>query len=259
MTPLPPPTRPAALVTGGAQRIGQALVHALVARGHPVAIHFHRSQQPARELATAITAAGGRAIALPADLGVEAEVAALIPEASATLGPIGVLVNNASSFERDDALTVTRASWDLHLEANLRAPFVLMQAMAAALPDPQTGVIINLIDQRVWALTPHFISYTVSKTGLWTLTQTMALALAPRIRVAAIGPGPTLANTRQDPAAFARQAAGVPLGQPTGVSEIAAAMGFILDTPSFTGQMLALDGGQHLGYAFPPPGTPVDE
>jgi len=162
-----------------------------------------------------------------------------------------VLVNNASVFERDEWHDATRASWDRHLQPNLRAPFVLMQNFARCLPPTAEGVIVNLLDQRVWSLTPYFVSYTLSKAGLWTLTQTMALALAPRIRVNGIGPGPTLPSPRQSPEQFVRQRAQMPLGRGTSPPEIVAAMRFILSAPALTGQMIALDGGQHLGWAQP--------
>jgi NAD(P)-dependent dehydrogenase (short-subunit alcohol dehydrogenase family) len=175
----------------------------------------------------------------------------------AALGPLGCLVNNASVFENDTAATADRASWDAHIEVNLRAPFVLMQGFAAQLPETASGAIVNLLDQRVWSLTPYFVSYTVSKAALWTLTQTMALALAPRIRVNGIGPGPTLPSPRQSAAQFERQCAALPLRRGTTPDEIAAAIRFILAAPAMTGQMIALDGGQHLGWAQeasrPPP------
>jgi NAD(P)-dependent dehydrogenase (short-subunit alcohol dehydrogenase family) len=160
-----------------------------------------------------------------------------------------VLVNNASAFERDEWHDVTRASWDLHIEPNLRAPFVLMQAMAASLPAEAEGVVINMLDQRVWSITPHFVSYTVSKSALWALTQQMALALAPRIRVNGIGPGPALPSPRQTEEQFARQSASVPLRHGTSPEEVARAVLAILGLPSMTGQMIALDGGQHLQWS----------
>ncbi len=240
----------AALVTGGARRIGRAIVEALAARGFTLAIHHHRSANEAKTLADAIQAKGGYAVALKADLSNEHDVAALISQATQALGPIGVLVNNASLFEYDAALTATRESWDRHLETNLRAPFVLTQAFAHSLPGNADGLVINLIDQRVWNLTPHFVSYTLSKAGLWTLTQTLALALAPRIRVNAIGPGPTLPSAHQTPTQFAEQCARMPLKRGASAEEIAGAVRFILDTPSMTGQMIALDGGQHLGWSL---------
>jgi NAD(P)-dependent dehydrogenase (short-subunit alcohol dehydrogenase family) len=154
-------------------------------------------------------------------------------------------------FERDEALSVTRESWDAHIETNLRAPFVLMQEFARQLPERGTGAIVNLLDERVWNLTPHFVSYTLAKAGLWTLTQVMAMALAPRIRVNGIGPGPTLPSPRQSAEQFARQQASVPLQRGAAPEEIAAAVRFILAATAMTGQMIALDGGQHLGWAQP--------
>jgi NAD(P)-dependent dehydrogenase (short-subunit alcohol dehydrogenase family) len=239
----------AALVTGAAQRIGRAIALALAADGWAVAVHYRASRAPAEALVAEIAGSGGRAVALDADLADEAAVARLVPRAAAALGPLGCLVNNASSFENDTAATATRASWDAHLEVNLRAPFVLMQGFAALLPAAASGAVINLLDQRVWNLTPYFVSYTVSKAGLWTLTQSMALALAPRIRVNGIGPGPTLPSPRQSAAQFARQCASVPLRRGATPGEIADAVRFILAAPSLTGQMIALDGGQHLGWA----------
>ena len=183
------------------------------------------------------------------DLAHEADVVRLVPEAVAALGPLGVLVNNASTFERDEWHDTSRASWDAHIEPNLRAPFVLTQAFALALPAGRKGVVVNLLDERVWALTPHFMSYTLSKAGLWALTQTMALALAPRIRVAGIGPGPTVPSPRQTQAQFDRQCASVPLGHGTSPEEVAAGVLAILALRSYTGQMMALDGGQHMQWS----------
>lgn len=242
----------AALVTGGAQRIGAALVTALSQDGWAVAIHYRTAGNAAQALAAEIVQRGGRAVALEADLAIEAETASLLKRASAALGPIGCLVNNASIFENDTALEATRESWDAHMATNLRAPFVLMQNFARALPDSVEGCIVNLLDERVWSLTPYFVSYTVTKAALWTLTQTMALALAPRIRVNGIGPGPTLPSPRQTDTQFARQCRAMPLGHGTTPEEIAAALRFILAAPAMTGQMIALDGGQHLGWAQPP-------
>ncbi len=238
-----------ALVTGGARRIGRAIVETLANLGFAVAIHHHRSADEAKTLVEAIRTKGGRAIALKADLSDESAVASLVPQAEQALGPLGLLVNNASFFEYDAALSATRESWDRHIETNLRAPFVLIQAFARRLPAGAEGVVVNLIDQRVWNLTPHFLSYTVSKAGLWTLTQTLALALAPRIRVNAIGPGPTLPSARQTPAQFAAQCARMPLKRGASTDEVARAVRFILEAPSMTGQMIALDGGQHLGWS----------
>ncbi len=222
---------------------------ALAGAGFDVAIHFGGSAAEAKATAEEIRALGRRAVTLQADLAKEAEVARLVPAATAALGPVGVLVNNASTFERDEWQDATRESWDGAIEPNLRAPFVLIQAMAKALPAEAEGVVVNMIDQRVWSLTPHFVSYTVSKAGLWTLTQTLALALAPRIRVNGIGPGPALPSPRQSQAQFDRQASSVPLRHGTSPGEVAEALLAVLSLPSMTGQMIALDGGQHLQWA----------
>src|SRR5262249_30307718 len=163
--------------------------------------------------------------------------AAIIPQVEAALGPLTCLVNNASAFEMDKIETVTRESWDRHIETNLRAPLVLSQAFAAQLPEGAEGNIVNMLDQRVWKLTPYCLSYTVAKMGLWTLTRTLALALAPRIRVNGIGPGPTLPSPRQSDAQFRAQTAAVPLGHGATPEEIAAGILFILSAPSMTGQM----------------------
>lgn len=244
-----------ALVTGAARRIGKAIAMDLTRQGFAVAVHYGGSADEAEATASEIGRAGGRAVALGANLAQEAEVAALVPRAREALGPLGVLVNNAARFEHDEALSATRESWDLHMEVNLRAPFVLSQAFARQLPTDADGAIVNLIDQRVWRLTPHFISYTVSKAGLFTLTQILAMALAPRIRVNAIGPGPVLPSPRQSESQFARQWRSTPLGRGATTEEICAALRFILATPAMTGQMIALDGGQHLGW----PATPQSQ
>jgi NAD(P)-dependent dehydrogenase (short-subunit alcohol dehydrogenase family) len=237
-----------ALVTGGAVRLGRAAVLALAEAGFAVGIHCNRSRAAADALAAEVQGAGGRAAVLQADLADEAAAQALLPAAAALLGPVGVLVNNASIFERDEWDDATRESWDRHMEPNLRAPFVLMQALARAVPDGSTGAVVNLLDQRVWSLTPHFVSYTVSKAALWALTRQMALALAPRIRVNAIGPGPALPSQRQSPESFARQCASVPLRHGTSPKEVGRALLAILSLPAMTGQMIALDGGQHLQW-----------
>ena len=236
-------------MTGGAKRLGRAIALDLARNGFDIAVHYASSIEDAEQTRAEIEALGRRAAILQADLGNEAEVKRLIPDATTQLGPIGVLVNNASRFDRDEWHDATRESWDAHIEPNLRAPFVLIQDFARALPAEAEGVVINMIDQRVWSLTPHFMSYTISKAGLWALTQTMALALAPRIRVNAIGPGPALPSPRQSEAQFARQSASVPLGHGTDPAEIARAVLGILSLPAMTGQMIALDGGQHLQWA----------
>lgn len=247
--PLPAPAAPTALVTGAGRRIGRAIALALGRDGWAVAVHYHRSRAEAEAVVGEIAAAGGRAVALGADLAREAEVERLVPRAAEALGPLGALVNNASVFEQDSALGATRASWDRHLEVNLRAPFVLMQHFARQLPPDAEGAVVNLLDERVWSLTPHFVSYTLSKAGLWSLTRSLALAFAPRIRVNGVGPGPTLPSPRQSEAQFRRQQEMMPLRRGTTPEEVAAAVRFILSAPAMTGQMIALDGGQHLGWA----------
>ncbi len=245
----PPKT---ALVTGAAHRIGRTLALGLSATGWRVALHYHRSKAAVQSLADEIVKAGGQAVSVSADLTREAEVDRVIPRLVEQIGPLGLLVNNASAFERDQPMTVTRASWDLHLETNLRAPFVLCQSFARQLPETRKGAIVNVIDQRVWNLTPDFTSYTVSKAALWALTQCLALALAPSIRVNAIGPGPTMASKHQSQAQFDRQCAMMPLQHGASLAELSAALDFILASPSMTGQMIALDGGQHLCWAPSP-------
>lgn len=249
MSAIPASIPRVALVTGGAKRLGRALALALAGAGFDLALHYGTSREAAEETAEAIRALGRRAATLPADLARETEVARLLPAAQAALGPIGVLVNNASTFERDEWHDATRESWDLHLEPNLRAPFVLSQAFAKALPDGAEGCIVNMLDQRVWSLTPHFVSYTVSKAGLWALTQSLALALAPRIRVNGIGPGPALPSPRQSAEQFAQQADSTPLHRGTNPDEVARAVLALLALPAMTGQMIALDGGQHLQWS----------
>jgi NAD(P)-dependent dehydrogenase (short-subunit alcohol dehydrogenase family) len=237
------------LITGGAKRIGRALALDLASHGYDIALHCNNSQKDAEKLASEITASGQRACVITGDLSNEDDTHRLMGDAEDKLGPIGVLINNASTFEYDDVSTATRESWDLHMETNLRAPFVLSQHFAEQLPDASQGVIINLIDQRVWNLNQHFMTYTLSKAGLWTLTQTLALALAPKIRVNAIGPGPALPSSRQTQEVFDAQCAKTPLKKGTNPQEICDAVRFFLAAPSITGQMLALDGGQHLDWA----------
>ena len=241
----------AALVTGAGRRIGRAIALGLGAAGWSVAVHHRDSAAEAEETVARIEGGGGTALALAADLSDEAETVDLARAAAEALGPLGCLVNNASLFEYDNAESATRESWDAHMSVNLRAPFLLAQAFAAGLPSGAAGVIINILDQRVWNLTPHFVSYTLSKSGLWTLTQTLALGLAPDIRVNAIGPGPVLPSARQTPEQFRAQAENTPLGHGADPEEISDAVRFILAAPSMTGQMMALDGGHPLGWSMP--------
>jgi NAD(P)-dependent dehydrogenase (short-subunit alcohol dehydrogenase family) len=249
-----------ALVTGAGKRLGRAMALYLAQRGHDVAVHFATSRDQAEAVATEIRALGRRAQTLQADLLDEAQVQALVPTAAASLGPLTVLINNASIFEYDRIDTATRQSWDRHIESNLRAPYVLTQAFARQCP-PATkddngeplaqGLVINMIDQRILKLTPEFSTYTIAKMGLWALTRTAAQGLAPHIRVNGIGPGPTLQGARQSAEHFANQRAATVLGRGANVSDITAALGFFLDSPGVTGQFIAVDGGQHLAWLTP--------
>ncbi len=256
--PIPASIPRAALVTGAGKRIGRAIALALAEAGFDLAIHFASSAAEAEATADSVRALGRRAQCFAADLARESETAALFPAVQAALGPIGVLVNNAATFVRDEWHDATRASWDKHLEPNLRAPFVLAQAFAKALPEGAEGCVVNMLDQRVWSITPHFTSYTIAKAGLWAMTQSLALALAPRIRVNGIGPGPALPSPRQTDEQFRRQSASTPLRRGTSPEEIARAAIAILALPAMTGQMIALDGGQHLQWS-PARGEPLAE
>ena len=246
------------LITGAAKRIGRTLALSLAEAGWSVAVHYAGSAEYARSAAQEIAGLGQRAVTLQADLQSAEAVGALLPAAAEALGPITALINNASLFERDTAHTITPESWDAHLNINLRAPALLMRDFAnqphwQTPPAPDVdGAILNIIDQRVWRLTPDFASYTVSKTGLWTLTQSFAQALAPQhIRVNAIGPGPTLPNPRQAQSEFDKQAGLVPLGHGGDPADIAAAAHYLLSARAVTGQMIAVDGGQHLAWQTP--------
>jgi NAD(P)-dependent dehydrogenase (short-subunit alcohol dehydrogenase family) len=240
-----------ALVTGGARRIGRAIVEELAGRGHSVVIHCNTSVSEAEALAAEIRTLGGKAAVVSADLADPGQVAALMPEAAKPFGPVTLLVNNASLFLADTLHTIDVPAWNRQFSVNLRAPSVLAAAMAAALPEPRQGAIVNIADQRVWKLTPQFYSYTLSKAALWTATRTMAQTLAPRIRVNAVGPGPTLGNLHDGEAGVAQEAAGTLLGQQIDPRAIAGAVAYLADAASVTGQMIAVDGGQHLGWRTP--------
>ena len=250
-----------ALVTGAGHRLGRAIALYLAARGYDVAVHYASSADGAQETVALIEQQGGRAVALQADMLDDAEVERLFDAASTALGgPITCLVNNASIFEYDTIQSATRETWDRHMQSNLRAPFILTQKLAAqglkpgkdAAGEPvAAAVIVNMIDQRVRKLTPEFMTYTLAKMGLWAMTQTTAQALAPAIRVNAIGPGPTLQGARQAPEQFARQRASTVLERGANPQDITAALGYILDAPAVTGQLLCIDGGQHLGWQTP--------
>jgi NAD(P)-dependent dehydrogenase (short-subunit alcohol dehydrogenase family) len=236
----------AALVTGGARRIGRALVHACAEAGFDVAIHCRQVDDDAHAAAAAVRAKGRKATLLPCDLRQEAAVVALVGAAETELGPVTLLVNCASVFENDAFETLNTASWDIHMDTNLRAPLMLAQVFARRLPAGRTGQIVNILDQRVWRPTPDFFSYTLSKAALLQATLMLAQALAPRIRVNGIGPGPVLASIHQTAAEFAAEAAGTPLQHPASPEEVAQALRYLIDASSVTGQMIAVDGGQHL-------------
>lgn len=250
-----------ALVTGAGKRLGRAMALHLAGAGYDVAVHYAASEQDARQTASEITALGRRAELVQADLLDEAQMQGLVPAAAAALGgPLTVLVNNASIFEYDTLRGATRSGWDRHMESNLRAPFVLMQAFAAQCPPAarddagellSAGLVVNMIDQRVWKPTPEFMTYSLAKAALWALTRTAAQALAPQIRVNAIGPGPTLQGGRQSASHFARQRSATLLERGANPADVVAALGFFLNSPSVTGQMIATDGGQHLAWQTP--------
>ena len=241
-----------ALITGAAHRIGKAIALHLAAEGYQIAIHCNTSISEAGEVAAAIENAGGKAAVFPANLRHEDETRALIGNVEDHFGsPVEVLVNNASIFEHDTAKDASTENWKRHMGTNLLAPFQLSQEMAARLPKGVNGNIINLIDQRVLRLSPAFFTYTLSKSALWTMTQTLAMEFAPRIRVNGIGPGPTLQSSHQSEDTFRNEAENVPLGRGPELDEIAKTISYIINTPSLTGQMMALDGGQHLAWQTP--------
>jgi len=238
-----------ALITGAAQRIGRVIAQMFGNNGWAVAIHYNTSAENAKILVEEIQSTGGQAAMFQADLAVENNILKLVDSVNKSFGPITCLVNNASIFEYDDIKTSTQLLWNLHMTVNLRAPFLLIQRMARQLPRNTKGNVINIIDQRVWNPTPDFISYTLSKMSLWNLTQTLAMALAPCIRVNAIGPGPVYPSKRQTNTDFKNQWAQLPLSRRITPEEIAAGVRYILDAKAMTGQMIALDSGEHLGWS----------
>jgi NAD(P)-dependent dehydrogenase (short-subunit alcohol dehydrogenase family) len=249
-----------ALITGAGKRLGRAMALYLAGRGFDIAVHYATSAEAAGSVVAEAQALGVRAVALQADLLDDAATASLVPAAAAALGaPLTVLVNNASIFEYDTIASATRESWDRHIGSNLRAPFVLIQHFAAQAPKAgQRGgepvaqsLVVNMLDQRVLKPTPDFMTYSIAKSALWSLTRTAAQALAPDIRVNAIGPGPTLIGSRQSQDHFARQRAATILKRGAGPDDICAALGYLLDAASVTGQLICTDGGQHLGWQTP--------
>ena len=243
------------LVTGAAKRLGRALALDLARHGWQIVLHYNSSEKEARATAADAATAGVKVALLKADLSRESETAALVERAVAELGPLTALVNSASLFENDDWYSVSRESWDKHMETNLRAPFVLSQAFARQIPRDGSGAIVNIIDQRVLKPTPQFMSYSLSKAGLHWLTTTLAQALAPRVRVNAVGPGPTIVNVRQSQADFARQREATVLGRGAEPQDVCDAVRYLLEASAVTGQMIAVDGGQHLIWQTPDVGV----
>lgn len=240
-----------ALVTGGARRVGRAICLKLADAGYAVAIHCNESVREAEDLAGLIVHAGGRAAVISADLVDPISVESIIPAAAAQLGPVTLLVNNASMFAKDSVTSIDVPTWNRQFSVNIRAPSVLAGLMALSLPEGDEGAIVNILDQRVWKLTPEYYSYTLSKAAMWAATRTMAQAFAPRIRVNAVGPGPTVANVHDGEALFRKEAEGTLLGRAIAPEEIAEAVLYLARARSITGQMLAVDSGQHLGWKTP--------
>ncbi|TCR69858.1 SDR family oxidoreductase [Bosea sp. BK604] len=240
-----------ALVTGGARRIGRAIVERLAAEGYAVVIHCQNSLAEAQALAAELRAKGGKAAVVTGDLADPSAVDGIIPAAEAALGPVTLLVNSASSFLVDDIRNLDVPTWNRQFSINLRAPSVLAGALANRLPADRDGCIVNIVDQRVWKLTPQYYSYTLTKSALLTATVTMAQALAPRVRVNAVGPGPTLPNQYEGEELMAAEAAGSLLQRRVEAGEIAEAVLYLARAKWVTGQMIAVDSGQHLAWRTP--------
>tara|TARA_B100001123_G_scaffold331506_1_gene373815 strand:- start:1263 stop:2021 length:759 start_codon:yes stop_codon:yes gene_type:complete len=237
------------LVTGGSQRIGAVISDRLAREGWNVIIHYNKSKKKAFNLKKNLSTYKINCCCIKADLSKELELKKLFKNAKKEMGVITCLINNASTFELDNLENIKKKKWDYHLNTNLWAPIFLIQQFIKNLPKNINGNIINVVDQRVINLTPFFTTYTITKSALWTLTQTTALALAPKIRVNAIGPGPTLPSKRQTNNKFKRQYMKVPLKKSVNPNEIAEAVLFILKSKSLTGQLINIDSGQHLGWA----------
>ncbi len=235
------------LITGAAKRLGRALALDAAKHGWNVVIHYNGSEGEARQTAADLQAFGVKTSTVKADLGREEEVTDLIEKA----GPLNALINNASIFEFDDWRSTTRESWDRHMEINLRAPFVLSQAFANQLGKDEQGVIINIIDQRVLKPTPQFMSYSLSRAGLHWLTRTLAQALAPQVRVNAVAPGPSFIGARQSQENYDKQRASTILERGAEVEDLVGAVRYLLEATSVTGEMIAVDGGQHLAWQSP--------
>jgi NAD(P)-dependent dehydrogenase (short-subunit alcohol dehydrogenase family) len=242
----------AILVTGAARRVGALVARRLAERGTAVVLHANTRLDEAEALAGSLRANGGEVVAVAADLADRRAVAGLMDKARAALGrPLTGLVNNASTFENDEAHDFTPQSWDRHMEVNLHAPCVLARDLHAQLAQSSHGAVVNLLDQRVFKPTPLFFTYALSKAGLHAATTTLAQALAPRVRVNAVAPGPTLRNTRQNEADFAKQVNATPLQTGSPPDAVADAVLWLLDAGHVTGQTLAVDGGQSLIWQTP--------
>ena len=247
---MPEPVR-TALVTGGGARIGKAIVRDLAAHGWAVAIHANSSTASAEAEAARIAGDGGRAAVIQADLADLDAVRTILRQANDKLGPVTLLVNNAGILLKDALGELDAQIWETQFAVNLRAPVFLAEAFAAQLPDDHEGNIVNMIDHRVLKLRPDMTSYTLAKSALWTATRTLAQALAPQIRVNGIGPGPVLPNPHEGEAGLADEAEGTPLERPVDIADFGRAIRFLVETRSMTGQMLALDSGQHLAWRTP--------
>jgi NAD(P)-dependent dehydrogenase (short-subunit alcohol dehydrogenase family) len=242
-------SRGVALITGAPRRIGRVLALAAAEAGYDVAVHARALDEDARSLADAVDSLGRHSVLMQADLADPHAPTDLIAWAQDALGPLTLLVNNASLFEDDRIDSLTAESWSAHMNTNLRTPIFLAQAFAAQAP--AGSLIVNILDQRVLRPTPQFFSYALSKAALWEATRMMAQGLAPRVRVNGIGPGPTLPSIHQSAAEFAAEAANIPLQRRATPDEIAQALRYLIDARSVTGQMIAVDGGQHLGWRTP--------
>ena len=238
-------------MTGGARRIGRAICQGLASAGFDIVVHANTSLDEAENLSRELRDFGVRAVALKADLQSESETKQLVVDADQALGGLGVVVNNASLFQPDRLTDFDREVWDGHFDLHVRAPSIIVREFARLRAPGEKGLVVNIVDQRVWAPTPNYYSYMLSKAALAMATKTMAMTLAPDIRVNAIGPGPTLPNARQSEADFERQSTSLLLGQGPGLEEFARTILYFHTTPSVTGQMIALDGGQHLAWETP--------
>ncbi|MBV9394763.1 MAG: SDR family oxidoreductase [Methylobacteriaceae bacterium] len=243
---------PVAIVTGAARRIGAGIVQRLAREGYALILHASPASKAEGEAQAArIREGGGHAIPIACDLARVDASAVLFGAAERDLGPITLLVNNASAFEPDHAEDFSADLFERHIVVNLRAPLLLAQEMRRRLPADRHGAIVNIIDQRVLRPNPMYFTYSISKSALWTATIMMAQAFAPRIRVNAIGPGPVLPNAYDGELAFAEEAAALPLKQPASLADICDALVYLTKATSVTGQLIAVDGGQHIAWKTP--------